>query len=305
MVTLLTFSAATVAAGEPPPSAAEPAPPAPYVIPWLLRSMLVVDVVRWDNSLAIYENPMGLQGATYVSVLSGGYKIPHTGGKREGAQVFARLTVAYDNPPNQPSGTIFANPAVGAAYGLGLPKGFRIHFSLLLTLPVGMGGGDTPNPAEAQVRGKAILARAGMENAIYSVNDLTEIPGFGVAYVDHGWTVQAEATFFLLARVRGEQAQPEAFKVNFTTGLFVGYYVVPKVLSLGLELRYQRWLLGPNSVAAMPATIDNLSLAGGVRFHVPIGKGWLRCGLAYGGGLDAPLTSGHYNLIQFDCPYIF
>jgi hypothetical protein len=297
---------AASAAAEEAPTAAAPPPPAPYVTPWLLRPMLALDFARWDSSLAIYENPSsGLIGATLVSVFSGGYKIPHTGDRTEGAQVMARLTVAYDKPPNAQSAAIFANPLVGAAYARRIPKGFRVHASLMLTLPVGMGGGDTPDAAEAAVRAKAILARAAMENAVYAVNDFTVIPGAGVAYVDHGWTVQAEVTLFILSRVRGAQAQSEAVKVNFTTGLFVGYFVVPKVLSLGLELRYQRWFLGPKSVDAAPATIDNLSLAGGVRFHVPIGKGWLRCGVAYGGGLDAPLTDGHYNQLQFDCPYYF
>jgi hypothetical protein len=286
-------------------AAEETPPPAPYVTPWLLRPMVALDVVRWDSSLALYENSAGLMGATLVSVFAGGYKIPRTGGPTEGVQLLARLTAAYDNPANAPSAAIFANPALGAAYARRIPKGFRFNTSLMLTLPVGMGGGDTPNPAESAVRNKAILARAAMENAIYAVNDFTVIPGASVAYVDHGWTVQAEATLFILSRVRGAQAQPEAVKVNFTTGLFVGYFVVPKVLSLGLELRYQRWFLGPNSVASAPATVDNLSLAGGARFHVPIGKGWLRCGVAYGGGLDAPLTDGHYNQIQFDCPYFF
>lgn len=301
------FAASSVAAPSfaAPSSVAPPAVPAPYVTPWLLRSMLAVDFARWDSSLAIYENPSGLIGSTLVSVFSGGYKIPHTGGPTDGAQVTARLTVAYDNPASAQSAAIFANPAVGAAYARRIPEGFRVHASLVMTLPVGMGGGDTPNPAEAAVRAKAILARAAMENAIYSVNDLTVIPGAGVAWVARGWTVQAEATLFILSRVRGAQAQPEAVKVNFTTGLFVGYFVVPKVLSLGLELRYQRWFRGPKSVDVAPATIDNLSLAGGARFHVPIGKGWLRCGLSYGGGLDAPLTDGHYNQIQFDCPYFF
>jgi hypothetical protein len=307
---LLTLLLSTYAMADPPPSpapaaTAKPAVPSPYVTPWLLRSMVAVDVARWDNSLAIYENPAGLIGATYVSVFSGGYKIPRTGGPTEGVQLGARLTVAYDSPPNQPSAAIFANPALGAAYARRIPKGFRIHTSLVLALPVGMGGGDTPNPAEAAVRAKAILARAAMESSIYAVNDLTVIPGVGLAYVDHGWTVQAEATLFILGRVRGERAQPEEVKVNFTTGLFVGYYVVPKALSLGLELRYQRWFLGPNSVEKAPETIDNLSMAGGVRFHVPIGNGWLRCGLAYGGGLDAPLTDAHYHHLQFDCPYFF
>jgi hypothetical protein len=309
-VVLLMLRAGSALATEPPTPATTATqeastPPAPYVLPWLMRPMLALTFARWDNSLAIYEDPAGLIGTTFVSVMGGGYKIPHTGGPTEGAQVLARLTVAYDNPPNQPSAAIFANPAVGAAYARRIPLGFRVHAALFLALPVGMGGGDTPNPAEAAVRGKAILARAAMENSIYAPNDFATIPGVGIAYVDHGWTVQAEATLFILARVRGAAAQPEAAKVNFTTGLFVGYFLVPKALSLGLELRYQRWFLGPPSVDKAPATIDNLSLAGGVRFHVPIGKGWLRCGLAYGGPLDAPMSDAHYNSLQFDCPYFF
>ena len=284
---------------------APPPPPAPYVAPWLLRSMLAVDVARWDNSLALYESPTGLMGATYVSSFFGGYKIPGTGGPTEGVQLLARLTVAYDNPPQAQSAAIFANPVFGGAYARRLPRGFRLHTALSFTLPVGMGGGDKPDAAEAAVRAKAQLARLGMENSVFAVNDLAIIPGAGIAWVDRGWTVQAEATLFFLPRVRGAESQKEAFKVNFTTGLFAGYFVVPKYLSLGLEFHYQRYFLGPNSIKTAPATVDNVSMAGGVRFHVPIGKRWLRCGVSYGGGLDAPLTSGHYSVTQFDCPFVF
>ena len=286
------------------PPAAPPSPPAPYVAPWFLRSMTAVQVARWDNTLALYENPAGLIGATYVGSFSGGFKIPHTGGPSEGVQLVARLTTAYDNPAMAPSAAIFANPVVGAAYARRLPRGFRVHASLGLTLPVGTGGGDTPDPAEAAVRGKAALARYGMDNSIFAVNDLTVIPGGAVAWVDRGFTVQAEATLFLLSRVRGAAAQKEAFKVNFTTGLFVGYFVVPS-LSLGLELHYQRYFLGPPSIAMAPATVDNLSMAGGVRLHVPIGRMWLRCGVSYGGGLDDPMAGAHYSVVQLDCPFYF
>lgn len=291
-----------------PTPAAEPTapPPAPYVPPWLLRPMVAIHVARWDNSLALYENPTtGLVGATYVSSFFGGYKIPGTGGPTEGAQLVARLTVAYDNPPQAQSAAIFANPVFGGAYARRLPRGFRLHTALSFTLPVGMGGGDTPNAAEAAVRAKAQLARFAMDNSVFAVNDLAIIPGAAVAWVDRGWTVQAEATLFLLPRVRGAASQKEAFKVNFTTGLFAGHFLVPKYLSLGIEFHYQRYFLGPNSIKTAPATVDNASLAGGVRFHVPVGKHWLRCGVSYGGGLDAPLTAGHYSVAQLDCPFVF
>jgi hypothetical protein len=288
------------------PALEAPTPPAPYVAPWLLRPMVAINVARWDNSLALYESPTtGLMAATYVSSFFGGYKIPGTGGPTEGVQLVARLTVAYDNPPQAQSAAIFANPVFGGTYARRLPRGFRLHTALSFTLPVGMGGGDTPNAAESAVRAKAQLARLAMDNSVFAVNDLAIIPGAAVAWVDRGWTVQAEATLFFLPRVRGAESQKEAFKVNFTTGLFAGYFVVPKYLSLGVELHYQRYFLGPNSIKTAPATVDNVSLAGGVRFHVPVGKHWLRCGVSYGGGLDSPLTAGHYSVTQFDCPFVF
>ena len=72
-------------------------------------------------------------------------------------------------------------------------------------------------------------ARAQLDNALFAVNDLALIPGFGAAYVSGGLTVQVEITLLQLMRVRGEAAQPEASKTNMTTGLHGGYFFLPQL----------------------------------------------------------------------------
>lgn len=290
-----------------PPRDAEPTPPPPYVLPWALRPVIAPSVLRWDTTLALYEDPeTAARGVTLVSGLLGVYKVPGTGGPSAGLNVLARLTLAHDQPPAGPRGTLLANPLVGAAYAFRFRHELRLNAALLLALPLGTGGGDEPPPEVAAVRPKAQLARAAMENSLYATNDLVPAPGIGFGYVRYGLVVQAEATLLFLIRVRGEAAQQEAFKLNLATGLFVAYFVVPRHLSLGLELRYQRWLVPPAAAEADPALLDNLSLAGGPRFHVPLGgSAWLRCGLSYGGGLDDPLHGRRYGLLQIDCPVTF
>lgn len=290
-------------AAPPSLSQAEPPPPAPYVLPWALRPIIAPTVVRLDSTLAFHETAGGEAGTTYVVGVLGGYKVPGTGGPTEGLSLFARLTAAAADPP---AGAIVANPVVGAAYAHRLGAGFRWNAALFSALPLGMGGGNEPIAARAGVRPRAILARAAMENAIYAANDLVFFPGLGVAWTDHGLTLQAEATTLFLIRVRGEERQPEALKINLTTGLFAGYFLAPKRLSVGVELRYQRWLQGPDNLAANPAARDNLTLAGGLRVHHELEPGvWLRCGLSYARALDAPMSDARYDLVQLDCPLLF
>ena len=147
-----------------------------------------------------------------------------------------------------------------------------------------------------------------MDNALFAVNDLTVIPGVGAAWVAHGLTVQVEATVLHLMRVRGEAVQPEASKTNFTSGLHVGYYIVPE-LSVGAELRYQRWLNPPIAFEKDPTerTLDNLTAAIGPRVHVKAGPLTLRPGIAYARGLDKPLAAAtpNYHLVTFDVPAFF
>jgi hypothetical protein len=146
-----------------------------------------------------------------------------------------------------------------------------------------------------------------MDNALFAVDDFTVIPGIDVAYVAHGFTVQAEATLFQLTRVRGAAAQPEASKTNLTTGVHVGWFVADLV-SVGAELRYQHWLNAPIAVDHdTTGTLNhNLTFAVGPRMHFPIGSSWVRPGLAYARGLSGPLAgAANEDIVQLDVPVIF
>ena len=85
---------------------------------------------------------------------------------------------------------------------------FRLAGFLGATIPVGAGGGDTPDKGAAAANKAGIAARSGMDNAMFAVDYLTAIGGVDAAYVDHRVTIQAEATLFQLFRVRGAGTAP-------------------------------------------------------------------------------------------------
>jgi len=293
-------------AEEPPAVAPAAAPaatasPAPYSLPWQLRPVVAGTVLRVDSAIALYEDQAGNNGETVATMILGSYKVTPE------LAPFVRLGVVGNSPPTGGGAVVLVNPALGATYALKFAQDFRLALFLGLTIPVGMGGGDAPDPAKAAAARSGILARSAMDNAMFAVNDFTVFPGVGLAYVAHGLTVQAEVTLLQLTRVRGSAAQPDSSKTNFTTGLHVGYFFLP-VLSLGAELRYQRWLSTPRAVAAdaTGTTRDNLTMAVGPRLHMRVGKStWIRPGIAYAQGLDYPMTKQDYRIIQVDVPVSF
>ncbi len=293
----------------------EPAPspstntPAPYSLPWQLRPIVAPTVIRSDTSIAAYENAASTGGTTIVTSVLAAYKIPGTGGPSVGLSPVARLTMINDSPPAGNGGLAVVNPLVGAGYAMKFGGGFRANFFLGVTLPVGMGGGDAPDPGVANSRSKGVLARSAMDNALFAVNDLTVIPGVGIAYVAHGLTVQAEATLLQLTRVRGDKVQQEASKTNFTSGIHVGYFVA-SLVSLSAELRYQRWINAPFVVEkdTTDTLVDNLTVGVGPRFHFKLGDSmWIRPGIAYSRGLDKPMAAAapNYHILQIDVPVLF
>jgi hypothetical protein len=152
-----------------------------------------------------------------------------------------------------------------------------------------------------------------MDNAMFAVDYLTAIGGVDAAYVDHRFTVQAEATLFQLFRVRGAGTAPatDDTRTNSTFGLHAGFFILPQ-LSVGGELRYQRWLTTPTQLVMMKAvpipdaSLDTTTVAIGPRGHFALGHGmFFRPGLAYARGLDKPLSSSSYNMVQVDLPVVF
>ncbi len=297
----------------PPVAPAEPAqtpprpPPAqpPYSLPYQLRSALAATNVRLDNSFAIFHGSTPDHGLAVVNILTFAYQVLDWQKKLQVAP-FVRIALTSNHPPGTtPNGVAFGNPIVGAALSLKLPYDLRLACYLSLAIPVGMGGGDTPDPGAAAANQAGLLARAALDNSLFAVDYLVVIPGVDLAWTRFGLTVQIEATIFENFRVRGAAVERDEFRTNFTTGLHVAYFVIPQ-LSVGAELRYQRWLTTPSFVPANPPSRDNLSFAAGVRGHFKFAdRFWLRPALVYAHGLDDPLVAQGYNIVELDGSFYF
>jgi hypothetical protein len=289
------------------PAAAPAPPPPPYSIPWQLRPVAAANVVRSDTAVAFYDNGAGASGSTVATMLLASYKVTPT------LAPMVRLGfVQNDAPAMGADGISFVNPVVGATYAQRVDA-LRWAAFVGATVPIGMGGGNTPDAGAVGANASGIRARSAMDNAMFAVNYFTAIVGGGVAYVDHKLTVQGEATVFQLFRVRGDNvaSSTDAARTNSTVGLHAGYFLVP-MLSLGGEIRYQRWLSTPtqlsmgNKVDIPGFARDTVTVAVGPRAHFAVGKGmWLRPGISYARGLDRPLTDTSTNVIQVDLPLIF
>jgi hypothetical protein len=287
-------------------SAEEPAPeatakPAPYSLPWQLRPAAPVTALRSDTSLAFYDQ--GGKGSTTVSTLLFSYKV------LPNLAPLVRLGIVQNSPANSSlDGTSFMNPVVGATYGLKLPPPFKLAFFLGLTIPVGGGSGDHPNAATALAMKSGILARSAMDNAMFAQNYFTVFPGVDFAVVSHGFTAQAEGTIFRLTRVRGTEATQDGGNTNLTMGLHVGYFIIDQ-LSLGAELRHQRWLSTPRGVKndkIGEATRDTTTFAVGPRVNLKLTETIaFRPGVSFALGLDKPMTTASYKIVQLDLPFTF
>lgn len=269
-------------------------PPPPYSIPWQLRPAGVASVIRSDTALAWYQGADGTGGFTAASMFLVSYKVAPRWAP------LLRFGVVHNAPPSGgTAAAAFVNPAVGVTFALPLPENLRLALFLGLALPVGMGGGDAPAAAVAAAAKSGVLARSAMDNAMFAVNDLTVFPGAGLAFVRGGFTAQVELTVLQLIRVRGEAVQPDALKTNLTGGVHLGYFIVP-ALSVGVDLRFQRWLSTPSFVESDPTTRETLTVAAGARGHFRLGEVWLRPGLAYARGLDDPMGARGFHIVQVD-----
>jgi hypothetical protein len=286
---------------------ATPSGNAPYTLPWQLRSIIPGHGARLDSAFAFYDDKNGNSGGVAIaSTVSGSYKIlPEFA-------VLLKLGFVNNNPPaNAPSAISFVNPLVGGLYSFKLSDDFRLGFFLGMTAPLGMGGGNSPDPATQSANSAGILARSAMDNALFAVNYFTVIPGVDLAYIAHGFTFQIEATVLQLTRVRGEQVDKDPARTNFTSGLEVGYAFTPYI-SIESELRYQRWLENQTVAASASPATENLSFAVGPRFQFKAGDLTMKPGIAYAQGISGPMARGGYTyptnsdkIIFFDFPMSF
>lgn len=303
--TLLTSGGAlaqqeATAAEKPPAEAAKPKKE-PYSLPWQLRPAAAGSAVRSDTAFAFYEGPTGDSGSTIASTFLLAYRV------MDNLAPLVRLGVVSNSPPAGDSATGFMNPALGATYGIALSPTLKLALFLGLTVPIGSGGGNDPSLENVAANGAGIRARSAMDNAMFAVNDFTVFPGVGFAYVGGGFTAQVEATVLQLTRVRGDAVQADSSKTNFTTGLHLGYYFIP-LLSLGAEIRHQRWLSTPAFVEAdtTGAARDTSTFAIGPRLHFKFGESMaFHPGIAYAMALDNPMKDAKYKIVQLDLPLAF
>jgi hypothetical protein len=300
-------AATAVASANVVPQAAPAPPPPPYSLPWQLRPVAAANVVRSDTAVAFYDNGMGAKGNTVATMLLGSYKVTPSL-----APMIRLGFVQNDAPAAGSDGTSFINPIVGATYGRRVDA-LRWAAFLGATVPLGMGAGDMPAGGAATANSAGVRARSAMDNAMFAVNYFTAIAGGDVAYVDHKLTVQLEMTLFQLMRVRGSNApsSTDSARTNSTVGLHAGYFIIP-MLSLGGEVRYQRWLTTPTQLSMgtkmsfTDAQMDALTVAFGPRAHFQVAKGmFLRPGISYARALDKPVSDQSYNVVQVDVPLYF
>lgn len=287
-----------------------PPPPAPYSLPWQLRPVPIPTVVRSDTAIGFSENPTTrADTTTLASMLLGCLKIhPHVG-------VLARIGIVANWPEGGENEVDFLNPIVGGTYGYDITPSLKLNGFLGFALPFGTGGGAAPSPADSAALGSGIFTRSAMDNAMFAVNEFAIIPGAGIAWIANGLTVQFDVTILQLFRVRGEtpvpnsagvlvQANPDVTRTNSTWGIHVGWFAAPW-LSVGGELRMQAFLSTPVAVQKDPELRETITAALGVRFHRKVGRVWLRPGIAFDVGLDAPMTDREYRIIQVDIPVLF
>jgi hypothetical protein len=221
--------------------------------------------------------------------------------------------LVHNAPPSAPepatqAATAILNPVLAGLYGIKGSPDFKLGLFLGVTLPVGTGGGTNPDKDKAAAISPIVgmATRSAMDNAMFAVNYFTVFPGIDFAYIHGGFTAQVEATIFKLTKARGPDTIDKT-NTNFTSGLHVGYFIIP-MLSLGAEIRHQRWLSTPNAVGkdTTHATRDNTTFAVGPRLHFKLSDSiWFRPGVSLTLPVNDPMKKAEYKIVQLDLPLVF
>src|SRR6185295_12174131 len=169
---------------------------AQYSLPFQLRPTGAATTVRSDTALALSQPPGTPPGATVASLLLVSVQaVPDVA-------AFARGAYVLHAPGAGQGGQAAVNPILGAALSRKLSDELRLGAIVGVSIPVGMGGGDAPEPGAAAAARAGVLARSAMDNALFAVNDLVLLPGAGLSYVRGPLTLQVEVTLLQLIRLR-------------------------------------------------------------------------------------------------------
>ena len=275
---------------------AQSGPPPNYSLPFQLRPVAVSNTLRLDTSFATW-NDASRTGSTLVTGFIGSWKVA------EKTALLGRVSFIDNHPKaggSERSARVVSNPLFGFTRATTQAGGGRLAFFGAATIPIGGGGGDSASAAQTSALSRAIATRSAMDNALFAVNYATLIGGASVATVKPRGTLQAEATLLQLFRVRGPSVQ-DGTRTNFTAGIHAGL-AVGRRLTIGSELRYQRWLSDAAPARTSPRARETLTFAIGPRFHLKAGKRAVRPGFSFSLPLDHPLSGQKYRIWQVDIP---
>ena len=284
-----------------PPKVASPLPPNEkkkrYTLPFAMRPAVAPNLVRIDAAYAIHD-----KATATASTITGGYK-PFDG---TDLGFYARVGVVHNSVDAGKNAGGIGNPLLFALFTPEVAPKVRLGFFSGLTLPIGMGGGDVAKTDAVRAGvGGGIYARQAMDNALFATNYMTPTVGASIAWIDKGFTLQAEATALYLVRVRGESLDKEPARTNFTSGVHAGY-LIANLVNVGVEAHYQRWLSTPAAVQKDSSFRDQMTVGGGARVNVPLTDSILaRPGIAYFHPVDDPMAKNGYRVVQIDVPVAF
>ena len=281
------------AAAQTPPAQAAPTPPyRPYSIPFMLRPLPAVNIVRLDSVFAPHDAYGPAASGLDLDVVQ-----LATVGVRAAPWLMFLARMGWDWT-SRPGTVGMSNLTIGANITMPVADVFRLSFFVGAALPLGTDAGGSPNHRGAR------LARMGMDNAMFQVDHLSGIAGLGFGFIDGGWTVQAEATLLVLGRVEG---MADVLVANSTFGLHVGYFILPE-FSIGGELRHQQFISNPGAYRTDPYGEElraETSGSLGARLHFHVGSIWIRPALSWSIGFDPPLSGDSWQSLQVDLPFLF
>lgn len=267
---------------------------APYAPPFQLRPAIAPNVVRIEATLLADAH-----GVTEVTALTFAHRVA-----RE-LSLLGRTAYAIDAPHDAAPQGALANTMVGLLYTPVISAEWRLSLFGAVSLPLGQAEGLPGTHPEAAALGHARVARASMDNALFSTNHLTVAVGIGLTWQHARWIVQAELTFLGGLRARGPWGSDGAVE-NSSGGLWVAYAALDE-LFVGAGLQGQCFLTTPALVVAHGEMARaQLSASVGVRGRFVLGGGVVAMpGLVYVRGIEGVLAARDANLITVELATLF
>lgn len=263
----------------------------PYALPFQLRPAVAPNLVRLEAVLDAREG-----GASGVAVVTGACRVLPS------LSLLARAAYVVDVSGRAAEGA-FANPLLGLLFARDVAPGLRVGVFAASTVPIGQGERLPADSPEVLALSNGRLARASLDNALFSTNHLTVAVGVSAAWLVERFTIQIEATLLGAFRVR---ASPDSIVENLTCAGWVAYAITDWLFA-GVALHHQHFLSTPSAVrSGGELGRAQTSVAVGTRVRIPLGAGvWVAPGLSYLHGIGGLLAVRDDHVLTLDVPTTF